>query len=120
MPFVVQSIEVEATTPPQQEGRLSREVPVATVVIVILGGAGIAFMIRFFVALCRDEKTSWSCYVVSIGREEDARAGHRDAQILPFERTAGGKEVILQRRIARVRLPIPGAGEDNWRATTAG
>jgi hypothetical protein len=93
---------------------------VAIATIIVLGGAGIAFMIRFFVALCRDEKTSWSCYVVSIGHVEDAKAEHREAQILPFERTSGGKEVILQRRVGRVQLPIPGAGEDNRRATTAG
>jgi hypothetical protein len=79
---------------------------VAIATIIVLGGAGIAFLIRFFVALCRDEKTSWSCYVVSVGRDEDVRAGQRDAQILPFERTSGGKEVILQRRVGRVRLPI--------------
>jgi hypothetical protein len=92
---------------------------VAIATIIVLGGAGIAFMIRFFVALCRDEKTSWSCYVVSIGREEDVRAGHSDAHILPLERTSRGTEVILQRRFGRIRLPISGAGDDNPRATTA-
>lgn len=65
----------------------------ATAIVVVVFAGGIAFMIRFFVALCQDKKT-WTCFVVTLNRP----CYRRQARILPFP-PSGRTRASLRREL---------------------
>jgi hypothetical protein len=43
-------------------------------IVVAIGIVGIPFLLCFLFALCRESGSSWSCYVISVKPESEARS----------------------------------------------
>jgi len=91
----------------------------ATAVLLTICTAGVIFLIRFFVALCQEEKAGWRCFMVSVRSQSGTEA--RPPRSLPLvlggrarAPRPGEKEVLLRRQIQPFVLEVPVGNDEEY------